>query len=334
MATLASNVLTLMDWAKRIDPDGKTVDITEILGQTNEVLEDMMFMEGNLPTGHRFLTRTGLPTTYWRLINQGVPASKSTTAQVDEACAMLEARSNIDAKLLALNGGNESAFRLSEDTAFIESMNQTMAETIFYGSASDPKTFVGLSNRYNSLSAGNGENILNGGGSGSDNTSVWLVVWGAHSMFGIFPKGSKAGLSHRDLGEEDVNDASGNPYRAARSLYQWDTGLAVKDWRYAVRIANIDVSNLVSESSAANLFKLMSRAIDRIPNLRMGKACFYANRTVHSMLRIQALNTSSGVVKVEEALSQFGNPVGGTVKFLGIPVRKVDKLLNTEATVS
>ena len=80
MATLAQSVLTLADWAKRLDPDGKVPAIVEMLSQTNEVLADMLFKEGNLPTGERTTIRTGLPSVYWRLLNQGVAPSKSTTA--------------------------------------------------------------------------------------------------------------------------------------------------------------------------------------------------------------------------------------------------------------
>ena len=143
MATLASGQLTLADWAKRLDPDGKVeYKIAEILGQTNEVLDDAVFVEGNLPTGHRVTVRTGLPAVYWRALNQGIPSSKSTTAQVDEAAGILEARSEVDKDLAMLNG-NTAQFRLSEDTAFLEAMNQTQATTLFYGNpASDPKTFL------------------------------------------------------------------------------------------------------------------------------------------------------------------------------------------------
>jgi len=68
MALLNSNVFTLADWAKRLDPAGETVttDIVELLAQSNPVLEDMLFMEGNLPTGHRTTVRTGLPSVAWR----------------------------------------------------------------------------------------------------------------------------------------------------------------------------------------------------------------------------------------------------------------------------
>ena len=86
MATIGANALTLADWAKRLDPQGKVPSIVELLAQTNEILQDMLWVEGNLPTGHRTTVRTGLPTVAWRLLNNGVQPSKSTTAQIDEQC--------------------------------------------------------------------------------------------------------------------------------------------------------------------------------------------------------------------------------------------------------
>lgn len=339
MATLSSNALTLADWAKRLDPDGQVPVVAELLTQTNEILEDALFVQGNLPTGHRLTIRTGLPNVYYRSINQGVPTSKSQTTQVDEAIGILEARCHIDVELAKLNG-NEAAFRLSEDRAFLEAMNQTMAGAMFYGNpATDPRQFLGLATRYGAIAgAGNAQSILDAGGTGSNNTSIWLVVWGDNTVFCPFPKGSKAGLMHQDLGEESVPDANGNFYQALRTLYQWKNGIAVKDWRYAVRVCNINVTDLTGQSAtqastaATQIINMMSRALDRPPTLSMGKAVFYANRTVYSMLRVAALNKSNAALSIENALTQFGTPYSLT-RFLGVPLRKVDQLLNTEARV-
>lgn len=338
-ATLSANALTLADWAKRLDPDGQVPKVAELLSQTNEILEDAVFIEGNLPTGHRLTMRTGLPAVFYRMINQGVPTSKSQTAQVEEACGILEARSHIDVELAKLNG-NTAAFRLSEDQAFIEAMNQTMAGAMFYGNpGTDPRQFLGLQTRYSSLSAGNGQNVISAGGAASNNTSIYLVVWGENTVFCPFPKGSKAGLMHQDLGEESVPDSNNNFYQALRALYQWKNGVAVKDWRYVVRICNINTADLTGQTgtqattAATQIINLMSRALDRIPNLGMGRAAFYANRTVYSMLRVAALNKSNAALSIEQALTQFGTPYALT-RFLGVPLRKVDQLLNTEATVT
>lgn len=333
MATLGTNVLTLADWAKRLDPDGKVPMIVELLQQTNEVLMDMLWLEGNLPTGHRTTVRTGLPTVFWRLLNQGVQPSKSTTTQIDEATGMLEAWSEVDKDLAMLNG-NTSSFRLSEAQAFIEAMNQEFVQTLFYGNSSTaPEEFTGLAVRYSSLAATNAQNIISGGGAGSDNTSIWLVIWGGNTFHGIFPKGSKAGLSHDDLGEDTVETTSGiagSRMRAFRDRFQWKAGIALRDWRYVVRIANIDVSNLVAKTSAADLIELMIRAIHRVPTLGPGKACFYMNRTVFQMLDIQRRDDA-------QAGGQLNYQVidGVMVPFFrGIPIRRVDQLVETEATVS
>ena len=339
MATLSTTNLTLADWAKRTDPDGRVPVVAELLSQTNEILDDAVFKEGNLPTGERVVIRTGLPTVYWRALNQGIPNSKSTTAQVDEACGMLEARSEVDKDLAMLNG-NTAQFRLSEDTAFLEAMNQTQAQTLFYGNpTTEPKSFLGLAGRYSTLTGTIGTNVLDAGGStATSQSSIFLVCWGDNTVYCPFPKGSKAGLIHEDLGEQTVYD-SGNRMQAYSTRYQWKNGLVVKDWRYVVRICNINTTDLIAgtngqaASAATNLIKMMSRAIYRIPNLSMGRAAFYMNRTVHSGLAIQAMDKSQYVLKVNEGLSQFGMP-NSWLSFQGVPIRKVDSLINTESQVS
>lgn len=331
-AVLSTGALTLADWAKRLDPDGKVPTIVELLSQTNEMLTDMRWVEGNLPTGHRTTVRTGLPAVAWRLLNAGVAASKSTTAQIDEQAGMLEAWSEVDKDLAILNG-NVSSFRLSEARAFIEAMNQEMASTVLYGNGGlAPEEFTGLGPRYSLLSAANGRNILDAGGTGSDNMSVWLVNWSENTVMGIFPKGSKAGLIHEDKGEQIIQSAGGVAGARMVALverWQWKAGIALKDWRHVVRIANIDTSDLVAGPSAADLTTLMIKAIHRIPTLAMGKPVFYMNRTAAEMLDIQGrADVSSG-----GGLGYAEIDGKRRLSFRGIPIATVDALLETEARV-
>lgn len=337
MATVGGEVLTLVDYAKRLDPSTNSVSVTiaELLSQTNEILTDMLWRPGNLPTGHRITLRTGLPSPTWRKLNQGVTPSKSTTGQVDETMGMLEAIGEVDKDLAELNG-NTAAFRLSENKAHIEAMEQEFAETLIYGDHTvNPEQFLGLAPRYNSLSATNGQNIIDAGGTGSDNTSIWLVAWGDDSVYGIFPKGSKTGLMHDPGkgGTEWAFDSNNRRYKAYIDHYQWKGGIAIKDWRYVVRIANIDVSNLVAESNEADILKMMYKALFRLPKRKGVRATFYCNRTVAQMIGIQGLNKSSNAVTVEDALGQFGEPLQET-RFMKVPVRSVDQILDTEARVT
>lgn len=333
MATIGSSVLTLADWAKRLDPTGKISLIVELLSQTNEILTDMLWREGNLPTGHRVTVRTGLPTVAWRLLNQGIQPSKSTTAQIDEAVGILEAWSEVDVDLAMLNG-NTAAFRLSEAQAFIEAMNQEMAATLFFGNAGiDPEEFTGLSVRYSDLGADNAQNIVDGGGTGSDNSSIWLVGWGDNSIYGIFPKGSQAGLEHNDFGLETVETAAGvgqTRMRAYRDQWKWKSGIALKDWRFTARIPNLDISNLVSGSGAADLTDLMIRAMHRIENLRMNKMVWYMNRSLFQFLDLQRRDdVISGGGLVYKDVDGHAIP-----HFRQIPIRICDALIETESRVT
>lgn len=340
MATLGqSGKVTLLDIAKSLDPNGSVAKVVELLNQSNEILDDMTWIEGNLPTGHRTTVRTGLPTAIWRQMYQGVPASKSVRAQIEDACGMVETRSEVDKDIAELNG-NKAEFLLSESQAFLESMNQTFAQSLIYGNtAVNPERIMGLAPRFGTISgATNGQNVISGGGTGSDNTSVYLVVWGPNTVTGVYPKGSKAGIFQEDLGLIDAFDANNNRYRAYATHWQWKSGLLVRDWRYVVRIANIDVSDLVAGSGTQNaqqLIKLLIRALARVPFQGMGRPVFYANRTVKEMLSVQALDKSQNALSVTDAVRQFGDVSVATpvLKFLGVPIRTVDQILTTEAQV-
>lgn len=330
MATLADTHPTLLDLARRTDPDGRIASIVEILNENHGILEDMVWVEGNLVTGHRTTIRTGLPLPTWRKLYGGVQPTKSRTAQITDNTGMLEAYAEVDKKLADLNG-NTAEWRLSEDRAHIEGMNQEVAETLFYGNeGTEPEAFTGLSPRYNSLSASNGTNIVDAGGTGTDNASIWLCVWGPNSGFGITPKGSTAGLQMEDKGQVTIEniDGAGGRMEAYRSHYTWDAGLTIRDWRYFVRIANIDRSLLIADASTgANLPALMYDAMMLPPNLN-GRAVWYMDRTLMSMLGKQiAKQTANSTLTTEN--------VGGvmTTSWHGIPIRRTDVLLGDEARV-
>ncbi|MGY6030663.1 major capsid protein [Phytobacter sp. AG2a] len=333
MATL-SGKYTLLDVAKTLDPNGSTAAVAELLSQENEMLMDMPWYEGNLPTGHRITTRTGLPDVIFRKLNAGVPPSKATTAQIDEACGILEARSEIDKDLAMLNG-NTGSFRLLQAKGFMEAMNQRMQQTVLYGSTeTTPEAFLGLAPRFgfaptNSTAAPNKVNVIDAGGTGSNNTSIWLVGWGANTVHGIYPKGSQAGLIHNDLGEGDAFDANQNRYRAFMDQYQWKCGIALHDWRYVVRIANIDVTALTKNAATGpDIIDLMTQAVEKIHSLTGVTPSFYVNRTVRSFLRRQTVN------KVAASTLAY-DEVGGkpALRFGEVPVRRVDALNIAEARI-
>jgi len=347
MATLATTALTYADWAKRINDDGRIAMIIELLSQTNEVLDDMLIVEGNLPTGHKTTVRTSIPQATWRLLNQGVPNGKSGTAQITDTCGNLETYAVIDKDIADLNG-NTAEFRLSEVKAFLEGMSQQVAASLVYGNQStNPERFTGLAPRYSSITAATAQtaaNVLSGGGSGSTNTSIWVVTWGSDTVHGTFPKGKVTGLQHIDMGEWPVTDTSGNTYQAYRDHFKWEIGLVDRDWRYIARVCNIDVS-LLTGVSAANLINLLVRALYKLPTTsamasavqssdtpsiraEMGRTVIYCNRVIRTYLDLQAMNKTNVLLQ----LQQFDGKVVTT--FRGVPVRTVDAILNTESALT
>lgn len=341
MPVSATTHPTLLDYTKRQDPDKSIATIVETLAQTNEILEDMVQIEGNLETGHRTTVRTGLPAPTWRKLYGGVQPSKSETVQVTDTIGTMEAYAEVDKQLADLNG-NTAAFRMSEDMAHLEGMNQEFASTLFYGDESTAaEEFTGLLPRFNSSTADSYENVLLGadyGGdaaSGSDQTSIWLVVWGPNTCHGIYSKGSQMGLSKEDKGQVTIENVSGTTsggrMEAYRTHYKWCTGLSVRDWRYVVRMV-VDSTRLGADPSVTNivdLTQMMSDACELIPSVSAGRASFYCNRKVKQTLRKQF------VTKVKQSTLGM-DEIGGrsTLVFDGIPIRKCDALTLTEAVVS
>lgn len=341
MATLSVQNPTLLDLAKVTDPDGSIAAVVEILNETNEVLADMSWVEGNLPTGHRTTVRTGIPTPTWRKLYGGVQPNKSTTVQVTDNTGMLEAYAEVDKALADLNG-NTAEFRLSENRPHIEGMNQEIVDTLLYGDEStEPEAFTGLAPRFANLTAdANSDNIINGGGSGSDNASIWMVVWGPNTVHGIIPKGSTAGLQISDKGNVTLEDASGGSntgrMEAYRTHYRWDAGLTVRDWRYVVRICNIDKSALSAtydagafSGSSAHIPDLMFQAMRLVPFLGAGRPAFYMSRDILTWVGRQ---TSAAVQGSTLSMENVGGKM--VESFHGIPMRRVDALSADEAALT
>ncbi len=337
MAVLGLTNLSLLDVARRLDPDGKAAAIAEVMSEYNEIFDDIPFIEGNLPTGHKSTLRASLPVPTWRLLNKGVVRVKTTTNQIVTTCGMMENYSDID-KDLALLNGNTPAYRMQEDKGIIEGMSQELATTLIYGDTDVyPEKFVGLSPRYYTIagSATSG-NIINAGGAAAL-TSIWLVGWSTDKIFGVYPKGSKAGLQQQDLGEVTALDSSNNPFQAYRTHYQHKVGLVVADWRYAVRICNINTTELLTAGdvadASANIIKMMSMALDKIPPSGSTRLAFYCNNTVKSMLRVKMMSKSNVWITLDTLTGGTGIP-RPTLSFMGVPIRRIDKITNTEDAVA
>jgi hypothetical protein len=327
MATLGNTYPSLIDLYKN-QAGGEVVnDIIEILAQTTPMIQDMAVMECNQGTTNLATIRTGLPEATWRELYQGVQPTKATNKQVTDATGMLEAWSEIDSKLVEISG-NSAQFRMNEAEAHIQGMGHTMESTMFYGTAANE--FTGLTPRFNDLSAENASQIVDAGGTGSDNASIWMVVWGANTVHGLYPKGSMAGLQRQDKGMVTKENDDGM-YDVHREKFTWDLGVAVKDYRYVARVCNIDVSDM--QAGSVELYTFLRKAYyalkqRQIPN---GQAAIYCNTDV--MEALDALATNNGTTDNFVRLNRTEIEGQEVITYRGIPIRETDALLNTEARV-
>lgn len=331
MATLNP---TLADVTSRSTKDGKIdTEIVEMLNETNEMLNDITFVEATGVTENITTVRTGLPQVAWRRLNYGVPTGKSKTAQVSDSIGMLEAYAEVDKKLVDINS-NKEAFRITENRAFIESMNQEFQRALLFGDiTTDPAKIMGLAPRYATgdvTKAENAINVIDCGGTGANLTSMWLVCWSPLTAFCTYPKGLPGGLKNTDLGEVTLDDANGNHYQGYRSHYEWNVGFVLRDWRYVVRLANIDVKSLKNDPQTGDciLADKMIEALETLPNQSIGRPAFYCNKTVSAFLRKQIRNGKNVNITMEQIAGKK------VTTFDGVPIRRVDALTPGEAHVA
>ena len=331
MAVIGSTFVDLIDVMKGQDRNGAVIPVIEMLTEMNPVLDDAYAVECNSGTKHLHVVRTGLPSLTWGKLYQGIPQSKSGKAQVEDTTGFVEGLSTIDERVLKLST-DEAAVRLGEATSFLESMSNEVSSKIFYGnSATDAEEFMGLAPRFNDLSAANGNQIIDAGGAGADNTSLWFVTWGDNQCHLLYPKGTTAGVAREDMGRQRVTDDAGTAYYAKEEMFTWHIGMAVKDWRYVTRIANIDVSLMQAGSVA--LYGFLRKAYYKLQSRRVagGKLAIYCNRDV-----MEALDTLAGNAGASDNFVRLSRKdVEGeeVISYRGIPIRETDALLNTEARV-
>lgn len=322
MATITDvGYLNLADVMARMNPDGSVRPIMEILNKQLEWLPDIPWMQCNLDTGHQLSYRTGLPSPQWRSLNQGVTLTKTTVGTYIETTGMIEDRAEVDVDM----PGNMAANRMSEITGKTEMMSEEFARAVFYESTyTNVDRIHGLTPRYGGSTGYTASSYVlkPGTNSGTNCHSVWLIDWGTDSIHGIFPKNSVGGLKHWDLGEIDCFDADGNKFRGYADRLQWKCGIAVADYRQAVRFQWDPDDSTYFASTTKGMYTNMEDMLSVIRKRRPG-ARFYADLTSLRLLRAQLANNDANFLTWSNG--QDGLPAGD--RFLGVPIRQTDVLL-------
>ena len=335
--------VTMADVAKQT-VNGMVPEMARLLEQTNAIGEFMRWMPTNKETYHVTVVETGIPQPSLRRLNQGISPTKGTAAQIEDGMAHIENRAIMDVDMPAGSAGNLAKIRLNHSRQHIEGFMQYFAYLLFYGNqALDERQFNGLASRYNAITGNVADNVINAGGTGTDNMSVWLVDHGEGGLTGINPPGDTAGLQHEDKGTEFVTTSvtagsESTGFYAYVDRFVMKAGITIPDWRRVVRICNVDLSDLVgatgtqASSASTYLIDLMADAIERIPNAerRSSNLKFYCTRTAKTWIRRQS------AVKAANTIT-FSAPAGTTeipvLRAHGVPVHVCDQLLHTEDDV-
>lgn len=341
MATIGNSFMGLADLYRSTDQNRNIVPVIEALNILNPLMEDAVMIEANQGTKHLSAIRTGLPSVSWGKLYQGIPQSKSIKQQVEDTTGFVEGLSTVDERLLEISK-DPAALRMSEAEAFLESMSQEVTTNFFYSdTATTPERFKGIGARYSAIGGtGAGGQIVDGGGTGSANTSVYFVTWGTNQTSLIYPEGTQAGIKRQDMGRQRVYDDLQNPYYVKEELFRQHVGVRVGDWRFNARIANIDVNALAN--GTVDLYGLMRRAYyllqtrrnGRVGNGGMvapGKTVIYANRQI--MQALDALATNKGAT--DNFVRMTPDELAGkeVMTYRTMPIRETDSLINAEARV-
>ena len=313
--------------------------VVNMLMQYNPILDDAITVEANKGSSHMTTLQTGLPSVTWGKLYQGIPQSKSTRQQVTDTTGFVEGLSTIDSRVLK-HSDDPGMTRLIEAQGFMEAFAQEIASGMMYhDTIGTPEKFKGLFARYNVLAGGGaGNNVIDGGGTGSDNTSIAIVTWGDNYTHLIHPKNTPVGLERTDMGRQRVVDAAGNPFYVMEEEFRQHIGLVVRDWRYNVRIANIDVSDVIA--GTVDIYALLRKAYHKIkkisrtnpnPDAGLGgvRQAIYCNATILEALDALGTNSNNAALQLRPAELE-GKEIN---TWRGLPVRQLDALLNTETRV-
>jgi hypothetical protein len=336
MALLDARFPTLLDLAQM--PENKdAADVINLLAAQNPILEDAPAFECNRGLFHETTVRTGLPAVAWGALYAGIPSSKGTKQTVKDTTGFVNSAAEVDCRLVDIleKAEDKASVRMDQAEEHLEAMAQEAATAIIYhNSAVDARLPMGLAPRFNSLSAENGSQIVDAGGSGNDNTSIWMVTWDKSSCHLIYPKGHMAGVQRINVGKIPKQDALGNTFMIYREEFAWHFGVTVRNWQYIARVANIDVSDLeIDASTGADIINLMTEMYYRHKGRRTskGKTCIYMNTTIVKFLDYQARNAKDKNLFL--TFGEYGPNAKEVLHFRGIPIRESDAILNSEDQV-
>jgi hypothetical protein len=327
--SILTSYYSLVEQAKRINPDGTLATIVEVLNrEMGMMLQEAPWLPSNDTWVNKTVRRGTLPSSSRRKLNQGVATSSGRTTEVLDVIEMREVYAEYDKDYIDAFPEPGRA-RLQEAAAFLEGLGQDLTSDVLYcDSYADPDGMHGIEPRLDTV---DGEFVIDGSGTGSDVTSIYVVTWGATTCHLIYPKNmANLGIKHTDLGEVTISDAttaasSTSQFQGYRDHFQVKCGLVVRHPKCIGRVANIETSGTTNTFDEDDLITLLN-------NMKVDAGTrIYCNQTIKTQAEIRLKDKNNVYWTSQNGLD--GVPF---MAFRGIPVRMIDKniLLNTETAIS
>lgn len=335
--TVSNEIMTLANLAKGPRGSAAAQAIIEIMSETNDILSDAPAMVCNSGSTHLTTLRDGIPFPEFRMLNAGTSVVRTQRRQIVEHTGVLENWTEIDQAMLTL-AKDKNELLMNESRGVLEGISQMGAQKIFYGNMiHEPAGFNGLSVRYNNLNPNVPEarNVIDCGGTGANLTSIWIIQWAPDAVHLLFPEGTTAGVKHEVFSNEPLQDNVNKRFTGTLIHYYWYLGLAVRDWRRVVRLANVDVAALqtivangAQTAAEQKLMRQLLLGLDLLPDKNSGRTMIYSGRQPHTMLSIMASEK-------QNVQLTYTAPMGGAplLSFLGVPIRRCDGLIVGEDQV-
>lgn len=335
---IGTKQITFRDILSGLKSDGSRDQyIVDLFLKKNPILDDLIVTLANDGQVNQTTIRAGLPNVAWTGIYEGPQGSKGSKRVVKDACGMAESMVEV-AKKLYDKAPDKQAFLLDEASTHANAMGQEVATALIYGNIKkNPKQFNGLDLRY-PLHGGTDEDessfyVINGAKASNPSTSalrsIWLVGHGTHSVHGFFPEGGVAGLKQGPVEEkwnsEDV--ATAGNYKLVVQQFSWEIGLAVRDFRYAGRISNIESDKMFETSGQPDYLELLRRLMCRVNSDGVNQAFYMDKQTLEMIQVLCGRKTAENAVRFEQLFDRK------VTTLFGVPVRTL-ACMNTNETAT
>ena len=338
-----TGITTLMELSTR-EHNGMLMPIVNVLSQENEMLLDAQWAECNNRTSYKGIRAATEPTGTLRQYNEGIDPETGTTTPFTEDTCMLDGLSKVDSALLR-HSSNALQDRLDRDRMFIRGMQKTMQSNLIYSTKvadnDDIDGFLSAARDYAALSSDYVYDNAGGDASATANKmSILIVGWGVGKTRLIYPRNDAPGgqsvenpdveglgIKIKDFGEDLILDTNSKEYPGYRTWLEMHFGLMIEDPRYIRRICNISATNIDGDDDFGFNEDYLIDAVNDMPDL--AGAAIYIPRLLRAQIWKRVKD--KGNVNFTMDKDPFGRPMS---KFLEIPIRLVDKMVATEATVS